>query len=94
MKQIRGTSNKILEIDLTAQSHEIYKVTPLERRHYLGAKGLGLKLLYDRMAPGIDPLGPDNIIAFMPGVLMATGGPCSGRFAAVTKSPLTGIIKN
>ncbi len=92
MKQIRGTSNKILEIDLSTQSHEIYKVTPLERRHYLGAKGLGLKLLYDRMTPGIDPLGPDNIVAFMPGVLMGTGGPCSGRFEAITKSPLTGIM--
>ncbi|MCP4670047.1 MAG: aldehyde ferredoxin oxidoreductase family protein, partial [Desulfobacula sp.] len=55
-------------------------------------KGLGLKLLYDRMIPGKDPLGPDNLIAFMPGVLMGTGGPSSGRFAAITKSPLTGIM--
>jgi len=92
MKQIQGTSNKILEVNLETQTHEIYEVTSLERRHYLGAKGLGLKLLYDRMAPGIDPLGQDNIIAFMPGVFMATGGPCSGRFAAITKSPLTGIM--
>ena len=92
MKQIRGTSNKILEIDLKTQTHEIYEVSPQERRLYLGAKGLGLKLLYDRMTPGKDPLGPDNIIALMPGVLMGTGGPSSGRFAAVTKSPLTGIM--
>lgn len=28
----------------------------------------------------------------MMGVLMGTGAPCSGRFAAVTKSPLTGIM--
>ncbi len=92
MKQIRGTSNKILEIDLKTQTHEIYEVSPQERRLYLGAKGLGLKLLYDRMTPGKDPLGPDNIIALMPGVLMGTGGPSSGRFAAITKSPLTGIM--
>jgi len=92
MKIIKGTSNKILEIDLNTKNHEIYEVTPKERRLYLGAKGLGLKLLYDRMIPGIDPLGSDNIIAFMPGVLMGTGGPCSGRFDAITKSPLTGIM--
>ncbi|MCD4718936.1 MAG: hypothetical protein K8S13_03635, partial [Desulfobacula sp.] len=30
------------------------------RRMYLGGKGLGLKLLYDRIKPGIDPLGVDN----------------------------------
>ncbi|MCK5165594.1 MAG: aldehyde ferredoxin oxidoreductase, partial [Desulfobacula sp.] len=92
MKQIKGTSNKILEVDLKNRTHEIYEVTSRERRLFLGAKGLGLKLLFDRMIPGIDPLGPDNIIAFMPGVLMGTGGPCSGRFDAVTKSPLTGIM--
>lgn len=92
MKQITGTGNQILEIDLGSQTHEIYEVTSRERRLFLGAKGLGLKLLFDRMTPGKDPLGPDNMIAFMPGVLMGTGGPCSGRFEAVTKSPLTGIM--
>jgi len=92
MKQIQGTSNKILEVNLETQTHEIYEVTSQERKLYLGAKGLGLKLLYDRMTPGEDPLGPDNIIAFMPGVLMGTGGPSSGRFEAITKSPLTGIM--
>ena len=50
------------------------------------------KLLFDRMAPGTDPLGPENMIALMPGVLMGTGGPCSGRFEAISKSPLTGIM--
>jgi len=92
MKQIKGTSNRILEIDLNSQIHEIYEVTARERRLFLGAKGLGLKLLFDRMTPGEDPLGPNNIIAFMPGVLMGTGGPCSGRFETLTKSPLTGIM--
>ncbi len=92
MKQIIGTSNKILEIDLKTKTHEIYEVSPQELKLYLGAKGLGLKLLYDRMTPGKDPLSTDNIIAFMPGVLLGTGGPSSGRFAAITKSPLTGIM--
>ncbi|RLC23652.1 MAG: aldehyde ferredoxin oxidoreductase [Deltaproteobacteria bacterium] len=92
MKWIIGTSNKILEIDLNTKIQTIYEVADHERRLFLGAKGLGLKLLFDRMTPGTDPLGPDNIIAFMPGVLMGTGGPCSGRFEAVSKSPLTGIM--
>lgn len=91
MKQIKGTCNRILEINLTDKSQTVYTVTDHERRQYLGAKGLGLKLLSDRLTPGIDPLSAQNIIAFMPGVLMGTGGPCSGRFEAVTKSPLTGI---
>jgi aldehyde:ferredoxin oxidoreductase len=92
MKEIVGTSNRVLEVDLTKKSFEVYTVSETERKMYLGGKGLGLKLLYDRLSPGVDPLGPDNILAFMPGVLMGTVAPCSGRFAAVTKSPLTGLV--
>ncbi|MBF0118885.1 MAG: aldehyde ferredoxin oxidoreductase family protein [Desulfobacterales bacterium] len=87
-----GPSNKILEVDLSSQEVKILTVTEKDRKMYLGGKGLGLKLIFDRLKEGTDPLSPENIIAFMPGVMMATGAPCSGRFAAVTKSPLTGIM--
>lgn len=92
MQEIIGTSNKILEVDLTAQNVTVYEVSKRERLLYLGAKGLGLKLLYDRLNPGCDPLGPENIMALMPGILMGTGGPCSGRFETLAMSPLTGIM--
>lgn len=92
MEVIRGTSNQILEVDLSRGKIETFEVTSELRKFYLGAKGLGLKLLFDRLKPGCDPLGPDNIIAFMPGVLIGTGAPCSGRFEAIAKSPLTGIM--
>lgn len=92
MEIITGTSNKILEINLIDQSFDQFNVPEKDVRMYLGGKGMGLKLLYDRMKPGVDPLGEENYLAFMMGVLMGTGAPCSGRFAALTKSPLTGIM--
>ena len=92
MKTIVGTSNRILEINLTTGNVNAFQVDAEDRRRFLGAKGLGLKLLYDRMDRGIDPLGADNYLAFMMGVLMGTGAPCTGRFSALTKSPLTGIM--
>lgn len=88
---IPGTLNKVLEIDLSIQKTSIVKISEQLRRHYLGGKGLGLKLLYDRLKPGTDPLNEDNLVVVMTGVLTGTGGPCSGRFHAVFKSPLTGI---
>ncbi|WP_035276977.1 aldehyde ferredoxin oxidoreductase family protein [Desulforegula conservatrix] len=91
---ILGTSNRVLEVDLTSRKYSVYNVKEDERRLYLGAKGLGLKLLFDRMQPGADPLGSDNMLAVMPGVLLGTGGPCSGRFHAVSKSPLTGLFSS
>ena len=92
MKEIIGTSNRVLEINLTTKEVKEFKITTEDRRMYMGGKGLGLKYLYERMKPGIDPLGQENILAFMMGVYVGTGAPCSSRFSAVTKSPLTGIF--
>jgi len=91
-KEITGTLNRVIEIDLSSK-----KITPVSisedlRRRFLGGKGLALKLMYDRLNPGIDPLGEDNIIIVMTGVLAGTATPCSGRFHAIFKSPLTNII--
>ncbi len=92
MKTIVGTGNRILEINLSTGQVSEFQVGIDDRRKYLGGKGLGLKLLYDRIDRGIDPLGEENYLAFMMGVLMGTGAPCTGRFSAITKSPLTGIM--
>jgi len=92
MQELIGTSNRILEIDLSAKKFEINEIKKKDLDMYLGGKGMGLKLLYDRMESGVDPLGPNNMIAFTMGVILGSGAPCSGRFEAVTKSPLTGIM--
>ncbi|TFG33072.1 aldehyde ferredoxin oxidoreductase [Candidatus Thorarchaeota archaeon] len=61
-------------------------------KQYLGGRGLGVKLLYDNLAPGIDPLSPDNWLIFAIGPSTATSIPTSGRFVVITKSPATGTI--
>ncbi len=90
--EIPGCTNRVLEIDLTRGKYETVQIEESDRKMYLGGKGLAMKLLYDRLMPGTEPLGKDNILVFMTGVLSGTSAPCSGRFSAVTKSPLTGII--
>ncbi|NOX33859.1 MAG: aldehyde ferredoxin oxidoreductase family protein [Deltaproteobacteria bacterium] len=91
-KEAPGPFNRVLEIDLSLKTFSMFVISDQLRRMYLGGKGLGLKLLYDRLKPGTDPLGEGNIIIIMTGVLAGTGAPCSGRFHGVFKSPLTGII--
>ncbi|MHA1906563.1 MAG: aldehyde ferredoxin oxidoreductase family protein [Candidatus Thorarchaeota archaeon] len=61
-------------------------------RNYLGGRGLGVKILYDRLKPGIDPLSPENLLIFAIGPSTATTVPTAGRFAVITKSPATGTI--
>jgi aldehyde:ferredoxin oxidoreductase len=92
MLELTGSNNRIIEIDLTNGTSTIIKVTDKDRELYLGGKGLGLKLLAERLKPGVEPLGENNVIVINTGVYMSSNVPCSARFNAVTKSPLTGII--
>lgn len=92
MQEIVGTSNRVLEVDLTSRSFGISHISDADRQMYMGGKGIGLKLIYDRLVPGMDPLGPDSLFVLAAGVYMGTGAPCSGRFEAVAKSPLTGLM--
>ncbi len=85
-----GCWGKILFVDLS--SGEIRAETPPEiiYRHYLGGYGLGVHYLYEHIPPGADPLGPGNMLAFLPGLLTGSGAQFSGRFMITTRSPLTG----
>jgi aldehyde:ferredoxin oxidoreductase len=86
----RGYMGRILNVDLS--TGRMYD-EPLDEslcRDFLGGYGIGAKILYDRMAAGVDALGPDNLLGFFTGPL--TGSPSieGNRFVVVCKSPLTG----
>ena len=59
-------------------------------REYLAGTGLAARILLDRIPPKADPLGPDNIICFVSGLLTGTGTLFTGRWMVAGKSPLTG----
>ncbi|WP_254536031.1 aldehyde ferredoxin oxidoreductase family protein [Halomarina litorea] len=81
----------VIRVDLSTGSVDRERVPESWRHDFLGGKGLGARYLYEDLPPGADPLGPANLLAF-------TLGPLSGylpgetRYAAVTKSPLTGAF--
>ena len=84
-----GYAGKILEVDLTSHSSKTIEVTPDFARKYLGGVGFAAYFLWSRVKPGIDALGPDNLLMFMTGPMTGTGA--SGtRWSAAFKSPHTG----
>ncbi|MGQ9668520.1 MAG: aldehyde ferredoxin oxidoreductase N-terminal domain-containing protein, partial [Anaerolineae bacterium] len=85
-----GDVGKLLFVDLSTNSIEIKDLAEDMIRNFLGGYGLGARILYSMMKPGADPLGPDNVIGFVPGVLTGSGAPFSGRYIVVCKSPITG----
>lgn len=87
-----GYTGKILRVDLNISRIEIEEPDDKFYRKYMGGSALNLYYLLQEMPPGIDPLEPDNIIAFSVGI--TTGVPISGqsRVTVTAKSPLTGAI--
>jgi len=87
-----GWIGRIAMVDLTERKAEFAPLSREFLREYLGGRGFGVKFLYDLLKPGVDPLSPENILVFAAGPLTGTSCPTSGRFAAVSKSPLTGTM--
>jgi len=85
-----GYWESVLWVNLSTGHIETRVLPDQIYRACLGGYGLAAHLLYEHIPPGADPLGPDNVLAFMPGLLTGTGAPFSGRFMVAAKSPLTG----
>ena len=59
---------------------------------FVGGYGIGARIIMERMKPGVDPLGPDNIFGIGTGPLTLSGVYSTCRFATMGKSPLTGYL--
>ena len=86
----KGYMGKILLVDLTTGEIREEKLPDSVYEKYLAGMGLGAYVLYNRIPANADPLGPDNMIGFLPGLLTGTGSLFTGRWMVVGKSPLTG----
>ena len=75
-----GYWGKILHVNLTDETYEFETLSDAVYQKYLSGLGLGAKILWDRMKPGVDPLGPNNILGFTTGLLTDTGTLFTGRF--------------
>ena len=85
-----GYSGKILVVDLSTAKVREEQLEEKLYRDFIGGVGLGVRLLYQRQPGKVDPLGEQNILGFMPGLLTGTAVPASSRLTVVSKSPLTG----
>ena len=85
-----GYVGKLLWVDLSKGTLKDEALDEKLCRDFIGGYGIGSKLIYDRMKPGADPLGPENILAFMTGPFTGTPALCGTRFQVLCKSPMTG----
>ena len=87
-----GYVGRILKVDL---SHGKWKVELLDfnlAKMYIGGYGTGGRILYDNVSPWVGPFDPMNHLIFSTGPVTGTSAPIAGRYAVVTKSPMTGYF--
>ncbi|HEX7629303.1 MAG TPA: aldehyde ferredoxin oxidoreductase N-terminal domain-containing protein, partial [Candidatus Methylomirabilis sp.] len=82
-------TGKYLRVDLTQGTTAVEQLPELDYRMFMGGAAMAAAILMRELKPGVDPLGPDNILVFCTSPL--NGIPLSGtnRFTAAAKSPLT-----
>ncbi|PCN51054.1 aldehyde ferredoxin oxidoreductase [Candidatus Geothermarchaeota archaeon ex4572_27] len=85
-----GWSGRILWIDLERRKYTVEHYDPSIALSYVGGRGLAIRLLWDHMRPGANPLSPDNLLIFAVGPLTGLPIPSSGKLVVAAKSPLTG----
>ena len=87
-----GWIGKVLRVNLSTGKISTEALNPGLAKEYLGARGLGTKIMTDEVDPKVDPLSPENKLIFLPGPLTGSYAPSAGRYAVVTKGALTGAI--
>jgi len=87
-----GYRGSILHVNLT--EGKIWTENPDDSfyRRYLGGSAMGMHYVLTETPPGADPLGPENVLCLMTGVITGAPFPGQSRVTAVAKSPATGLI--
>ncbi len=85
-----GYMGKMLFVDLANGTWHEEELSEEMARKFVGGYGIGARIILERMKPGADPLGPDNIFGIGTGPLTLSGVYASCRFTTMGKSPLTG----
>jgi aldehyde:ferredoxin oxidoreductase len=85
-----GWIGAFLKIDLSKSKAVAEQYDESLALNFLGGRGFAVKILWDTLKQGTDPLSPENKLIFAAGPLTAIGLPNSGKLVVASKSPLTG----
>ena len=76
---VGGTWGKLLHVDLTEGKHWVEEPPDDVYLKLVGGRGLTAYLLLRDLPKDADPLGPENLLIFAPGILQGSNLPGSGR---------------
>ena len=85
-----GWNGKILRVNLSRMEAAAQNYDLDFAKKYMGGRGFAIKILWDELKPGTEPLGPENKLVIAAGPLTGLPGPSLGKLVIASKSPLTG----
>lgn len=89
-----GYHGRYLKVDLSTGLAEPIAIDESVLRRFIGGTGLGTWLLLNECPDQVDPLAPENPLAFVFSPLVGSPLTTSAKFAVMSKSPLTGRIND
>ncbi len=89
--ELQSFGQAIAHIDLGSGAIAIRPAPADWVKKYIGARGLGVRYALEA-GPEVDAFAPANRLCFLNGPLTGSEVSMSGRWACVTKSPLTGTV--
>jgi len=82
------SAGPLLSVDLSAHETDTEDVSDV-LESFIGGRGVGTKLVHDRVPFDADPLGAENRLVFTTGPMQASQMSFTGRMNATAVSPLT-----
>lgn len=87
-----GYNGKILHVNLTKRETWVEQPDEDFYRKYMGGSAMGAYYLLKNTDPGVDALGPENVLSFFLSVITGVAVSGQSRMTAVAKSPLTDCV--
>jgi aldehyde:ferredoxin oxidoreductase len=85
---MHGWMGKILHVDLSKSEITQFATQPYAEK-YLGGRGIGARIYWEKVKPETRAFDPENCLIFMTGPLVATGAQGATQLSVVGKSPMT-----
>lgn len=82
----------VLRIDLASGTSSREPIPADFQRKFIGGRGFGIRYLFNELRQGVDPLGEENTLFFLPGALAGSRAQGFGRWMVMTRSPLTNAL--
>ena len=82
---MRGYVGKTLRVNLSDSTVKLENLDVDKAKKFIGARGLGVKTMFEEVDPNVDALSPENKLIVATGPCTGYTMPTGGRYMVITK---------